>query len=74
MICILILIPIHLKPVAGLIASILIWGPMAVGWAIFSLSISMKHNDRIEQLFAGFNKFGIGEGAYLHQILSRRNL
>ena len=65
----LILIPIQLIPFIGFIASILISGPLAVGLAIFSLSISRKQNAEVGQLFKGFEKFGTTVGAYLLQLI-----
>jgi uncharacterized membrane protein len=65
----LVLIPIQLIPFLGFIASILITGPMAVGLAIFALSISRKKDARVGQLFEGFEKFGVSVGAYLLQAI-----
>jgi uncharacterized membrane protein len=65
----LVLIPIQLIPFLGFIASILIAGPMAVGLAIFALSISRNKDARVGQLFEGFEKFGASVGAYLLQMI-----
>lgn len=50
---------------AGPLLSLLIAGPMMVGLAIFSLAISRSRNPRFEQIFYGFQKFGVSLGAYL---------
>jgi len=45
--------------------SLIIGGPMALGLAAFSLSLSRNQNARFEQLFSGFKNFGVSLGAYL---------
>lgn len=45
--------------------SILISGAMNIGLAKFALSISRKQDARLSQIFDGFQKFGVGLGAYL---------
>ena len=47
------------------IALLIISGPMALGIAVFSLSISRKQDAKLEQIFQGFNNFGTALGAYL---------
>ncbi len=49
----------------GGIGNLILAGPMMVGVAIFSLSLSRLHDTRFEQIFNGFNKFGTALGAYL---------
>jgi uncharacterized membrane protein len=60
---------IHVIPVLGTIVSIVIAGPMAVGMAIFSLSISRKQEANVSQLFNGFSKFSLSFGAFILMIL-----
>ena len=55
-------------PLAGLL-SLIIGGPMALGLVIFSLNISRNQDARLEQIFHGFNNFGISLGAYLLMVL-----
>ena len=57
-------IPIHLIPPAGIIL-IVIAGPLVVGLATFSLSISRNEEASVGQLFLGFSKFGVSLAAYL---------
>jgi uncharacterized membrane protein len=47
------------------IITLLISGPLVVGLAIFSLSISRNQEASVGQLFLGFSKFGICLAAYL---------
>jgi uncharacterized membrane protein len=61
----LIIFSIQIIPVAGKIIPLIIAGPMAVGIATFSLSLSRNTDPRFEQLFDGFKKFGISLVAYL---------
>ena len=65
----LIMIPIQFIPFAGFIISILISGAMAIGLAIFALSLSRKQNANLSQIFNGFQKFGVGLGAYILQTI-----
>src|ERR1035437_5321331 len=60
-----IIIPISLIPVVGWIISILIGGPMSIGIAIFTLSVSRKQEAQLAQIFEGFQKFSVGLAAYL---------
>ena len=60
-----IIIPISLIPVVGWIISILIGGPMSIGIAIFTLSVSRKQDAQLAQIFEGFQKFSVGLAAYL---------
>jgi uncharacterized membrane protein len=52
-------------PFAGMIASIIITGPMTIGLTFFMLSISRKQEVKLLQIFDGFQKFGVGVGAYV---------
>jgi uncharacterized membrane protein len=52
-------------PIAGSIASLIILGPLTLGFAVFSLSISRNQDAKLEQLFQGFSNFGNALGAYL---------
>jgi len=54
-------------PKAGSIISILISGSMSIGIAGFALSISRRQDAKLAQIFSGFQKFGVGLGAYLLQ-------
>jgi uncharacterized membrane protein len=54
-----------LIPVVGWIISILIGGPMSIGIAIFTLSVSRKQDAQLAQIFEGFQKFSVGLVAYL---------
>jgi len=60
-----IIIPISLIPIVGWIISILIGGPMSIGIAIFTLSVSRKQDAQLAQIFEGFQKFSVGLAAYL---------
>ncbi len=51
-------------PVIGWIASVIITGPLILGLTMFMLSISRKQDARLPQIFDGFQKFGVGFGAY----------
>lgn len=64
-VCYLITGGIQFIPLAGIVGSLLIGGPMAVGVAIFSLSLSRNTDPRFEQIFDGFKKFGVALGAYI---------
>lgn len=55
-------------PLSGLL-SLLIAGPLVLGWSIFALSISRNQEARLEQIFEGFNNFGTALGAYLLMVL-----
>lgn len=62
---ILVILTIQLIPIAGIIATLLITGPMNLGLVIFSLSISRNQDAELGQLFEGFKKFGVALSAYL---------
>jgi uncharacterized membrane protein len=60
--------PTRFFPPSGLL-SLIIGGPMSVGIAIFSLSLSRNQNADIGQIFKGFAIFGKALGAYLLMVL-----
>lgn len=51
------------------LAALLIAGPMAMGAAIFSLSISRHREAKLEQIFEGFRFFSKALGTYLLMLL-----
>jgi uncharacterized membrane protein len=61
-------VPSGQYPPIGLI-SLIISGPMSLGAAIFSLSLSRNQNARLEQIFDGFFRFSTSLGAYLLMLL-----
>ncbi len=61
----LITIGVQFIPVIGFIISMLISGAMSIGLAIFALSLSRKQDAKLSVIFDGFQKFGVGLGAYL---------
>ncbi len=61
----LIAVVLRIIPIVGPIASLIISGPCALGFAVFSLSISRNQDAKLEQIFQGFNNFGTALGAYL---------
>lgn len=61
----LVMVAVNLVPVAGWLISMLISGAMSIGLASFALSLSRKHDAMLTQIFSGFQKFGVGLGAYL---------
>jgi len=66
---ILIVISIQIIPIFGAIASVFITGPMSLGLAIFSLNLSRSQDAKLEQIFEGFNRFGVSLVAYLLMVL-----
>ena len=65
----LITVIIQKTPIIGPIASLIVSGPLALGLAIFSLSISRNQDAKLEQIFQGNENFGTALGAYLLMIL-----
>jgi uncharacterized membrane protein len=53
----------------GFVISLIISGPLSVGVAIFSLSISRGGQAKLNQIFEGFNNFGRSLVAYLLALL-----
>jgi len=60
---------VQVIPKAGVIGVYIIFGPMCLGLAIFSLALSRNQNPRLPQIFEGFQKFGVALGAYLLMFL-----
>lgn len=52
-------------PFVGGIVSLLVSGPMTLGWAVFALVLARNGNARLEIIFDGFQTFGTALGAYL---------
>lgn len=67
--CGLITLVVQIVPVIGAFIGLIIGGPLALGFATFVLSITRNENAKSSQLFDGFNRFGVGLGAYLLQFL-----
>ena len=61
----LIILALQMIPFVGWIASLVISGPMALGFAAFWLSLSRNQETKLELLFGGFNRFGTAFVAYL---------
>lgn len=61
----LIAVVIQFIPFLGVIASLLISGPLALGVTIFFLTIARNQEAKLEQLFKGFDQFGTALGAYI---------
>lgn len=53
----------------GALVSLVITGPLSLGWVGFLLALSRNQNPRFEQIFEGFNRFGTALGAYLLTLL-----
>lgn len=49
--------------------TLIITGPMSLGFAVFSLTIARDYQPNIEQVFSGFNRFGRALGTYLLSLL-----
>lgn len=60
---------IQMIPKAGPIISLLITGPMVLGIATFSLSLSRNQEAKLEQIFTGFKVYGRALGTYLLMVL-----
>lgn len=60
---------VQIVPVLGSIASLIIAGPMALGIAIFTLTLARKQDARLEQIFEGFQNFGTALVAYLLMVI-----
>ena len=56
-------------PVIGSIGGLIIAGPLMLGLAIFSLSISRNQEAKVTQIFEGFNQFERSLVAYLLMML-----
>jgi len=58
-----------LIPILGTIGTLIIAGPMALGYTLFSISLSRKEEASLNQLFDGFKKFEKALGTYLLMVL-----
>jgi uncharacterized membrane protein len=56
-------------PFLGSIISLVITGPLMLGWYMFFLSLSRYQDAKLEQLFGGFSRFGTAFCAYLLQAI-----
>ena len=56
-------------PIIGFIASLILTGPLQLGFAKFILSISRNNESIIDQLFEGFNDFNRAMVSYLTMFL-----
>jgi len=56
---------VSIVPLIGSLGSLIIRGPMALGLAIFALSLSRNQDAKLEKLFKGFERFGTALAAYL---------
>ena len=65
----LVAIGIQLIPFLGVIASLLISGPMALGIVIFSLAVARNQEAKLGQIFEGFNNFGNAIGTYILMVI-----
>jgi uncharacterized membrane protein len=52
-------------PFVGVIISLVVSGPITLGWAAFALTLGRNGNARLEMIFDGFRRFGTAVGAYL---------
>lgn len=53
----------------GALLSLIITGPLTLGWIGFVLALSRNQNPKFEQIFGGFNRFGTALAAYLLVLL-----
>jgi len=65
----LITVVLQIIPIIGPIAMLILTGPLSVGLAIFSLSISRNKEAKLEQIFKGFNNFGTAFVAYILMVV-----
>ncbi len=56
-------------PVVGGFASLLLSGPLMLGWNTFSLTVARREPATMELLFSGFSRFGKALGLYLLMVL-----
>lgn len=54
---------------AGSVISLIISGPLSLGWVTFVLALSRDQGPKIDQMFDGFKRFGTALGAYLLMLL-----
>ncbi len=62
-------IAIQMVPGVGPFIAIALTGPLAVGFAMFILSVTRNEAAKSSQLFDGFNRFGVAFGAHLLQFV-----
>lgn len=55
----------QIVPFVGEIVTLLISGPLTLGWAIFALSLARNEDTRLEMVFDGFRLFGPSLAVYL---------
>ncbi len=60
---------IQVIPFAGSVAALILGGPLMLGIAVFSLTISRKQDARFEQLFDGFQNFATALVAYILMVI-----
>jgi uncharacterized membrane protein len=65
----LIIVCVQLIPIIGGIGSLIITGPMGLGIAIFTLTLSRNEDAELSQIFEGFKNFGTALGAYLLMVI-----
>ena len=56
-------------PYVGIITNVLVYGPLYLGLAIFTLSLARNQEIQVNQLFKGFDKFILSFSAYLQIVL-----
>lgn len=59
----------QIVPLVNFIAPLLVAGPLALGVAVFCLSISRKNKIDIKQIFSGFDIFGTALATYLLSVI-----
>ena len=62
--CVLFLVVTCAAGLLPVIGPLLIAGPMSIGLAVFSLSLSRTTTSKPSEVFDGFDKFGVGVGAF----------
>lgn len=55
----------QIVPYVGDVLSLVVSGPMTLGWAVFALALSRNDNPRLELIFDGFQRFGTALAVYL---------
>lgn len=63
------MVAVQLIPLAGPIIALLIGGPMAIGLATYSLALARNEEANMNQLFEGFNKFGLALATYFLMVV-----
>lgn len=62
-------VAIHYHHYFVYIIALIISGPMAYGMAVFTLALSRNEDAQFEQIFKGFERFGITLGTYLLMVV-----